>query len=147
MNIKKDELRKLIPHTGTMCLLDQVEHWDEEHVVCNTMTHQSLDNPLRRNGHLHVVHALEYGAQAMAVHGGLLAKKNNEAIKPGYLVAIRNAKFHVEYLDDISTLLTVKANQLLVSNGSLIYEYNISSDEKVLVEARATVITQKENPA
>ncbi len=147
MNIQKDELCGLIPHTGTMCLLDQVESWDEEHIVCNTLTHQLTDNPLRKNEHLHVVHGLEYGAQAMAVHGGLLARKNNEKMKPGYLVAIRNAKFHIDHLESIKTALTVKAHQLLVSDGSLIYEYSISSDDKILLEARATVITQKDNPA
>ena len=144
MNTEKTRLCDLIPHHGTMCLLDNIEQWDEERVICNTLTHTHNDNPLRRNGHLHIVHALEYGAQAMAVHGGLLAQQKQEAIRPGYLVAVRNAKFHIDHLDTILTSLTVEAHQLLESGGSLIYEFTISNGDDILAEARATVITEKE---
>ena len=29
----------LIPHQGSMCLLDTVEEWDAQHIVCTTKQH------------------------------------------------------------------------------------------------------------
>ncbi len=72
--IDKSEIRKLIPHSGTMCLLDGVVRWDDESIVCITNTHRDANNPLRRDGQLSAAHALEYGAQAAAIHGGLRAR-------------------------------------------------------------------------
>ncbi|UCE90426.1 MAG: hypothetical protein JSW10_06340, partial [Pseudomonadota bacterium] len=75
MPIERDELCSLIPHAGTMCLLHTVEQWDEVSIVCTAISHHEADNPLCSKGALGAVHALEYGAQAMAVHGGLLARE------------------------------------------------------------------------
>jgi predicted hotdog family 3-hydroxylacyl-ACP dehydratase len=72
--IKKAEIRTLIPHSGLMCLLDEVTEWDQRSIVCITNTHRDPVNPLRREGCLAAVHAFEYGAQAAAVHGGLRAR-------------------------------------------------------------------------
>jgi len=75
MSISKQELCQLIPHDGVMCLLDGVEHWDDEVIHCWSESHLDQGNPLRGPSGLPAMHALEYGAQAMAVHGGLLAQK------------------------------------------------------------------------
>jgi hypothetical protein len=62
-----------IPHQGSMCLLDTVLRWDAEEILCQTGSHLLADNPLRAAGRLGVANAIEYAAQAMAVHGALLA--------------------------------------------------------------------------
>jgi predicted hotdog family 3-hydroxylacyl-ACP dehydratase len=80
------ELRELVPHQGTMCLNERVMAWDEERVVLATATHRSPLNPLRRRGRLRAVHLCEYGAQAMAVHGGLCAQAAGARAAPGLLV-------------------------------------------------------------
>jgi predicted hotdog family 3-hydroxylacyl-ACP dehydratase len=49
-----------------------------------TQTHQKNDNPLRNNGSLPVSALIEYGAQAMAVHGALIAKDLTKQIQEGY---------------------------------------------------------------
>ena len=73
--IHKAEIRTLIPHSGLMCLLDEVMQWDDRSIVCITNTHRDPANPLLRGGRLSAVHAFEYGAQASAVHGGLRAAR------------------------------------------------------------------------
>src|SRR5207249_9236852 len=62
--INKAEIRTLIPHSGLMCLLDQVTQWDDRSIKCVANTHRDPANPLRRSGHLAALHAFEYGAQA-----------------------------------------------------------------------------------
>jgi len=145
MLISKQELCQLIPHDGAMCLLDGVEHWDDEVIHCWSESHLDQSNPLRGPSGLAALHALEYGAQAMAVHGGLLAQKQGEQRLPdGYLVAIRNAHFHAEFLDTSSTKLQVEARRLLAESGNIIYSIDVSAAGKPIAQARATVMQQIE---
>jgi len=90
ITINKAEIRTLIPHSGLMCLLDEVTQWDDQSIVCITNTHRDPVNPLRRKGRLSAVHAFEYGAQAAAVHGGLRARSVHTTAAPGYLAALRD---------------------------------------------------------
>src|SRR5881392_4447495 len=110
--ITKAEIRTLIPHSGSMCLLDSVTQWDDRSIVCVTNTHRDPANPLRRAGRLSALHAFEYGAQAAAVHGGLRARSVGATAPPGYLAALRNARLHVTRLDDIKSPLQISANRL-----------------------------------
>ena len=58
-------ISSLVPHQGTMCLLERVIEWDDRRVVLETATHRSPSNPLRSNGRLRSLALCEYGAQAM----------------------------------------------------------------------------------
>lgn len=62
-----------IPHQGDMCLLDRVVKWDEQRIQCQAGSHRLGDNPLRSRDRLSAACGIEYAAQAMAVHGALLA--------------------------------------------------------------------------
>jgi len=68
-----------------MCLLDTVVGWDDERIHLETDSHRRADKPLRSDGVLRAVHLCEYGAQAMAVHGGLLAQRAGTVAAPGLL--------------------------------------------------------------
>ena len=120
--INKAEIRKLIPHSGLMCLLDEVTQWDDGSITCVTNTHRDSANPLRRDGRLSVVHAFEYGAQAAAVHGGLRARSVGATAPPGYLAALRDARLHVVFLDDIQPALQVRALRLFGNSVNTDYE-------------------------
>lgn len=145
MIMGRAELCSLIPHAGRMCLLDGVVSWDEQAVECVSGTHLDPDNPLRRNGKLSIVHSLEYGAQAMAVHGGLLARASGNRMSPGYLVAIRDARFgSLPWLDDIHTSLRVQARRLGGGEGDLLYQFEVAGNAKMIVTARATVMKRRE---
>src|SRR5262250_1492609 len=62
-----------IPHKGRMCLLDEVLSWDAARIRCRSGSHRAADNPLRAHGRLGAACGIEYAAQAMAVHGALVA--------------------------------------------------------------------------
>jgi predicted hotdog family 3-hydroxylacyl-ACP dehydratase len=142
MLVGHDEICAMIPHDGAMCLLDSVESWDEQSIVCRSSSHQNPRNPLIKNGKLSSIHAVEYGAQAMAVHGCLLARTKGEQLKPGYLAALKEVKLHIAYLDDLSEPLTIKAEQVIAGGGNLMYTFEITSGEHTVASARATVVTQ-----
>ena len=127
-----------------MCLLDSVEYWDAERVVCRTSQHRSPDNPLRANARLSSIHGVEYGAQAMAVHGGLLAP-NGRAPSVGLLVSLRDCVLHCERLDVLDSPLTVEARRIAGNNDLMMYEFSVTADVLV-IEGRASVLLQREAP-
>jgi predicted hotdog family 3-hydroxylacyl-ACP dehydratase len=145
--VDRDTLCGLIPHTGNMCLLDRVESWDEKNIVCTALSHLTADNPLRRNGKLAAIHALEYAAQAMAVHGGLTAQRANKQLRSGFLVAVRHAQFHIDRLDRLDQPLTILATQLIDSDTNQIYQTEVSAASQLIMEARMTTMNMFETVA
>jgi predicted hotdog family 3-hydroxylacyl-ACP dehydratase len=133
----------LIPHQGTMCLLERIVDWSEDAIRLETSTHRSHDNPLRRDGRLRAVHLCEYGAQAMAVHGALLSQSRGARAAPGMLVSLRAVQFSRDYIDDLPQPLIVEAKCLQASTSSLQYSFRITHENEVLAEGRAAVVLQE----
>ena len=138
--INKAEIRTLIPHSGSMCLLDSVTEWDDRSIVCISNTHRDPANPLRRDGQLSAVHAFEYGAQAAAIHGGLRARAVGATAPPGYLAALRDARLHVMRLDDAASPLQICAYRLFGEAANTVYECQVSAGDVLLAEGRITIM-------
>ncbi|MEO8803519.1 MAG: phosphotransferase [Rudaea sp.] len=139
--LSKEYWRHLIPHAGAMCLLDEVIAFDDTHIHVRAISHRDLANPLRSDDRLRAVHLCEYGAQAMAIHGGLLAQRNGVVARPGMLVSLRAIKLHVERIDDIAEALDVHAEKLLDGGASWQYAFRVEHANRILAEGRAAVIT------
>jgi predicted hotdog family 3-hydroxylacyl-ACP dehydratase len=135
--LEQSEFKHLVPHTGTMLLIDQVLNWDSHHITTRCVSHQNPDNPLRLNGQLSAVHLIEYGAQTMAVHCGLLTGCSH----PGFLAAVRAAHFYIDELDSVKDALIIQATaELQLPNGA-VYQFLVSDSENtLLLDARATVV-------
>jgi predicted hotdog family 3-hydroxylacyl-ACP dehydratase len=140
IKIHKAEIRTLIPHSGSMCLLDSVTEWDDRSIICVSDTHRDPANPLRRNGRLSAVHAFEYTAQAAAVHGGLRARSVGVTAPPGYLAALRDARLHVMRLDDVALPLQVCAHRLFGEEANTVYKCQVSAGDSLLAEGRITIM-------
>jgi predicted hotdog family 3-hydroxylacyl-ACP dehydratase len=140
--ITRDEIRTLIPHQGAMCLWDEVVEWNAARIRLRTRSHRDPSHPLRSEGRLHAVHLCEYGAQAMAVHGGLLARTGGEHARPGMLVALRGITLHVARIDTLSGALECEALPLAEDTRSQQYAFHINHDGQLLAEGRAAVVLQ-----
>lgn len=112
MLVARYELCTLIPQSGRMCLLDGVQGWDTEAILCLSSTHLASDNPLRKRDRLAAVHGLEYGAQAAAVHGGLLMRASGATLRRAYLAAFKDVRLLVDRLDIVASPLEVTAQRL-----------------------------------
>lgn len=124
-----------------MCLLDAVRDWDEQTIHAITVGHASADNPLRGDGGLHAINLAEYGAQAMAVHGGLLARQRGvEEVRPGRLVSLREVQLSQAYVDQLYGHLDVHARCLYADDSGAQYEFRIEHDGVVVCSGRAAVI-------
>ncbi len=143
--IGKTELCGLIPHAGSMCLLDGVLSWNAEEIRCTATSHLDPANPLRCGGQLTSVHLLEYGVQATAVHGALLARESGEQASPGHLAALHEVSLRQQSLADITTVLEIHAWQMASSAGAFMYRFTVSAREVPLVSGRATVVAVKDS--
>ncbi|HEV7489693.1 MAG TPA: phosphotransferase [Rhodanobacteraceae bacterium] len=130
----------LIPHRGSMCLLDEVVAWDDGAIHARSRSHTREDNPLRSDGRLRAIHLCEYGAQAMAVHGGLCARAAGGSASPGFLVSLRAVQLAVARIDDLAGALDVHAEKLIGDDNGWQYAFRIECAGSVLARGRAAVM-------
>lgn len=138
--IGRDEILALIPHQGAMCLWDEVIEWDERRIRLRARNHRDAAHPLRSGDMLRAIHLCEYGAQAMAVHGGLRARESGGATKPGLLVALRGIQLHVARIDHLPGVLECEAEVLVEAEASQQYGFRIHHAGVLLAEGRAAVM-------
>jgi predicted hotdog family 3-hydroxylacyl-ACP dehydratase len=139
-NILREQILGMIPHAGTMCLLDEVLDWDTSSVRCLSRRYRDTDNPLRRaDGMLGTACGIEIAAQAMAVHGRLTAPEGG-APKPGYLVSLRDVSLAAPLLDDAAGPLLIEARLLMGDGSGASYEFAVTSQGTPWLSGRATVL-------
>ena len=141
--ILRAQIEALVPHKGVMCLWDEVVDWDALRIRLRARNHRDVAHPLRSGDRLRAVHLCEYGAQAMAVHGGLRARGAGGAVKPGVLVALRDVQLHVARIDDLPGALECEAQMLAESEVSQQYAFRIHHAGTLLAEGRAAVMLQQ----
>lgn len=138
--LDKNWIAARIPHQGSMCLLDQVVDWSEEHILCLTNTHRLPDNPLRLYDQLGAACGIEYAAQAMAVHGALLANANTRPSK-GYLTSVRDVELLSDRLDTVEGGLHVLAERLSGDDNIVLYRFTLTTQDQLpLLRGRAAVV-------
>lgn len=142
--IAKELLRSMIPHAGAMCLLDAVEDWTAERIRCTACTHRSPEHPLLLQHKLSALHLIEYAAQAIAVHGALLAQGavagRAAAAQPGFLGAVRDVKLHADRIDTLRSALNVLAERRMVRADGMVYDFEVEGDDRLLCEGRAVIV-------
>lgn len=131
-----------IPHAGRMCLLDAVTFWDAQRIVCSSASHRAPHHPLcAADGSLGVAAGIEYAAQALAVHGSLLAQRDGGVAgsKPpaGLLASVRNVEMHVSRLDTLTHDLRIEATQVAVDAHMLVYSFALYHDHPAEANAAA----------
>jgi predicted hotdog family 3-hydroxylacyl-ACP dehydratase len=138
--IDKTAICNMLPHAGSMCLLDTVVTWNPKQITCSSRSHLLAENPLRNTNELPMLALMEYGAQAMAVHGCLLAQANGVSLQEGYLAALRDVKVMPGDLALIEDTLIIHAEKIYVDNASMIYNLAIRAGARQLASGRATAV-------
>lgn len=139
MKIDRTWIQRHIPHQGTMCLLEAVQHWNDTGIQCCAHSHLALDNPLRNARGLPISAGIEYAAQAMAVHGALLAPVD-QLPEVGYLTSVRNVEWWTPRLDDAGLEITVQATRISGNAVSLLYYFSLLGNDRLLLRGRAGVM-------
>jgi predicted hotdog family 3-hydroxylacyl-ACP dehydratase len=139
--LSKEELGRLLPHGGSMRLLDAVDAWDEKTIRCTAVTHRDRANPLRHHDILHAIAGLEYAAQAMGAHVALINPDRPDG-QLGYLGGIRDLVLDVERLDDITPPLTVDATRMLDGKNSYMYHFVLTVEGRSIMAGRASIFVK-----
>ena len=141
-----------IPHKGRMCLLDEVLSWDAARIRCRSSSHRATDNPLRAHGRLGAACGIEYAAQAMAVHGALVAAsaplastvstniRSSIGTAVGYLASVRDVALHVARLDDLDADLIAAAERITGDGRTVLYEFAVWGALQLLLSGRASIV-------
>jgi predicted hotdog family 3-hydroxylacyl-ACP dehydratase len=138
MQLDRAWIASRIPHKHRMCLLDRVVEWDEDRVICIATSHRDVHNPLIAHGRLGAVCGIEYAAQAMAVHGALLAP-GDSSLRIGYLISVRDVALNATRLDDVAGDLEIEALRITGDGKIILYRFSVRGDRRELLGGRATV--------
>jgi predicted hotdog family 3-hydroxylacyl-ACP dehydratase len=136
----RSEIAARIPHAGRMCLLDRVIDWDSRNIRCSAESHREPDHPLRERGGLPVWAAIEYAAQAAAVHGSLLQASMQP--RAGVLGKLLNVRPGCEWLDRIASPLVLEATLLHGDSSGGIYTFAAHGDGALLLQGQFTLMFQ-----
>jgi predicted hotdog family 3-hydroxylacyl-ACP dehydratase len=136
--MNKEDICARIPHAGRMCLLAAVRAYSDNDIHCIATDHRDPQHPLRRHDRLHALCGIEYAAQAMAVHGRLLA---GDGAKPavGLIASVRDVRLLAQRLDDVAAALDIHATRLGGDAQAFIYEFDITAEARLLLAGRIAV--------
>lgn len=134
------DISALLPHAGTARMIERVVHWDREHIVAATTRHRAADNPLRKDGRLAAVHLAEFGAQTMAIHGGLLITADGGKPRPALLVSVRDLALARDYLEQLPGELEIGARVLLASSAGFQYSFEVRHAGELIASGRVAAM-------
>ena len=125
------DLYQQLPHSGAMCLIERVVSWDEKRICCSTDSHLSAANPLRQNGSLPGLCAVEYAAQALALHGVLNRSQRTspDRYSEAYIVSSRRLAFQAGNLSDAAESLTITAELKVWHQASAVYAVSVNAGD------------------
>ena len=145
--LARDGIAALIPHSGTMCLLARLDGWDAQRIVCAATNHRDPGHPLRTRRGLLAPVAIEYAAQAMALHGALVGQAAGTPATPGFLASARGVQLHRLRLDDLPLPdgdapdeLRIEATRQAGDANQILYAFSISHAGRPVAEGRAAVV-------
>ena len=137
------DIGSLLPHAGTARMIERVVSWNRESIVAATTRHRATDNPLRKDGRLAAVHLAEFGAQAMAIHGGLLTTADGGTPRPALLVSVRNLVMSRDYIDELAGELEITARVLLAGSGGFQYSFEVRHAGDLIASGRVAAMVHE----
>jgi predicted hotdog family 3-hydroxylacyl-ACP dehydratase len=136
VRLGRSQIEVMLPHAGTMCLLDTVEAWDAHAVHC-TAAAPGASHPLRRDGLVPAIAAVEYAAQATAVHGSLLGGEGQRA--GGMLVKLSDVVLHADSLPASGAALDVRAWMKARAQSGCRYAFAVSAGGEPIADGMLTI--------
>ena len=137
MKLDRIGIERVVPQTGRMCLLESVDDWSASHIVCSAAFPDAA-HPLAQRGSVAVVAAIEYAAQATAVHGALV--DNAATFKSGMLAKLMNVELHGDCLPTGIGHLRIEAGLISASEAGGLYTFSVGSAAGPLAAGRLMVV-------
>jgi predicted hotdog family 3-hydroxylacyl-ACP dehydratase len=138
--LTRSQIQSRIPHAGAMCLLDSVQRWDATTIICQAAA-PTADHPLARAQGVPAVAAVEYAAQAAAVHGSLLDETDSP--RDGMLAKLTEVELCAAGLDEAGGPLTIRAELLSRVASGCMYRFEVSDQRACVARGRLLVAFQE----
>lgn len=129
-------IERMVPHAGSMCLLDAVTAWDAGHIACSAAG-PGATHPLARAGCVPAIAACEYAAQATAVHGALLDDSHEP--RAGMLAKLMDVHLHSPWIPAGAGPLAVRAELLSRSAAGCLYAFDVAGAGAPVASGRLMV--------
>ncbi len=139
MHLKRADIEPLLPQKGAMCFLNAVTGWDHENICCTAIA-PDAEHPLLRNGKVAAIVAVEYAAQATALHGALLDAASSP--KAGMLVKLRGVELHCTWFPVNQHVVTVHAKLLFRTAGGCSYSFQVDNTHQAIASGSLLVAFQ-----
>lgn len=113
----------VVPHTGAMVLLDQIDHWDDEQLQASVTIR--ADAPFVDAQGMPAWVGIELMAQTIAAFGGCRARCASQPVKIGFLVGSRRYSVSQAYFP-LGAQLQVRVKEIVSGEQGLsVFECNL----------------------
>lgn len=129
------EVAELLPHDGKMVLLDKVIEFDDKSMACELRVRD--DGLFGDDKAAPAWLGIEYMAQTVAAHGGMMEKIAGRPIKLGFLLGTRRYVSNIDTFA-VGMVLRVEVERLIQDQGLGVFNCQISGDG-VKVSAKLNV--------
>ncbi len=120
------DIEEIMPHAGTMVLLDKVHSYDQQSMIVETTVR---NNGLFGDGEtIPAWIGIEYMAQTVAAHGGMMCYLASRPINVGFLVGTRR---YISNIADfkVGTLLKISVERLIGDQGLCVFFCQITGED------------------
>ena len=112
-------IEELLPHSGSMMLLERVIAYDENSMVAEVIVRD--DGLFGGDGIVPAWLGIEYMAQTIAAHSGMTCKIAGKPLEVGFLLGTR--RYHCNISSFIAgTVLTVTVKRLIQDQGLGVFD-------------------------
>ncbi len=130
------DVAELLPHADKMVLLDKVLEYDDESLVAEVVVR---DDGLFGDGQtVPAWLGIEYMAQTIAAHGGMMRYLAGKPINLGFLLGTRRYTSNVSEFN-VGVRLIVKVSRLIEDQGLGVFVCHITSADGIDISAKLNV--------
>lgn len=143
---KKYTFESVVPHTGTMVLLDDIDCWDEGSLQASVTIRPNA--PFVDDHGMPAWVGIELMAQTIGALGGCRAREQQQPVKIGFLVGSRRYTSSHSYFP-LGAKLEVRVKELIQGeNGLCVFECSLQgTGEYANITANANInVFQPDNP-
>jgi len=119
------DVAKLLPHDGQMVLLDKVLEYDQESLVAEVVVRN--DGLFGDGKTVPAWLGIEYMAQTVAAHGGMMCHLAGKPIQLGFLLGTRRYNCNISSFM-VGDRLTIKVSRLIEDQGLGVFNCQIVAD-------------------
>jgi predicted hotdog family 3-hydroxylacyl-ACP dehydratase len=131
------DIERVVPHRGTMRLVDRLVAWDEDTVAVELRVPD--EGPFSHDDGVPAWVGVEYMAQAIAAWAGCHARRAGREPAVGFLLGTRRYQSTTPYFRAGSLLRVEATRELLGENGLGMFSCRILEDGEELATANVSV--------